>query len=205
MSAAGVTSGGVFLRLTTMKISILSILLLCVALPASRLEAQGQDQFALGIAGGVTIPSGPASDYHTNGINGTLMWGIGGVDSPFGVRFDGMYSSLGRKKNSAGVSTQGSARLTSISANLLFKLAGSDMRLYTVGGVGGFTYNPDGAGTKANNDFGVNAGLGLWIPQVSGFVEARWYNFYRALPNEANTASGKRSLRIYPITVGIMY
>lgn len=205
MNAAGVTSGGVLLRFPTMKFSNLSILLLCVVLPASGLGAQGQDQFAFGLAGGITIPSGPARGYHTNGINGTLMWGIGGVDSPFGVRFDGMYSSLGEKKNAAGVSVQGKARLTSISANMLFKLLGSDTRIYAVGGVGGFTYNPDGAGTKAANDFGVNGGLGLWIPQFNGFVEARWYNFYRALPNEDNSAPGKRSLRIYPITIGIMY
>ncbi|MEO8577705.1 MAG: hypothetical protein ABI556_13430, partial [Gemmatimonadales bacterium] len=85
-----------------------------VTLPALRANAQGQDQFAFGLSAGASIPSGQGADYHKTGVNGTVMWGIGSVDSPFGVRFDGMYSILGEKKNPSLVSPQGSAKLTSI-------------------------------------------------------------------------------------------
>ncbi len=188
-----------------MKFSIFPVLMLALALPSARADAQGQDQFAFGIAAGATIPSGPGADYHKTGVNGTLMWGIGGVDSPFGVRFDGMYSALGEKASVTALSPQGKAMLTSISANFLFKTIGGDTRLYIVAGAGGFAYNPDAAGTRAKNDFGINAGLGLWLPGLNGFVEARWFNFYRALPDPDTGESGKRSLRVYPITFGIMF
>lgn len=188
-----------------MKFSIFPVLLLAVTLPATSAHAQGQDQFAFGLSAGATIPSGLGADYHKTGINGAVMWGIGGVDSPFGVRFDAMFSSLGEKKNITVASPQGSARLTSISGNFLFKTIGGDTRLYFVGGAGGFWYNPNASGTEAKSDFGVNAGLGLWLPAVNGFIEARWFNFYRALPNPDTGESGRRSLRIYPITLGIMY
>ena len=179
-------------------------MMLAVTLPAVRANAQGQDQFALGLSGGASIPSGLAADYLETGWNGTLMFGIGGVDSPFGFRFDGMYTALGGKSRSTLVSPQGDAKLTSISGNFLFKTIGGDTRLYIVGGAGGFWYNPDAAGTEAKSDFALNAGLGLWLPGINGFIEARWFNFYRALPNPATGESGKRSLRLYPITFGFM-
>lgn len=182
----------------------LLVLLTAVTLPVLRANAQGQDQFAFGVSAGATIPSGQGADYHKTGVNGTVMWGIGSVDSPFGVRFDGMFSTLGEKKDASLVNPQGKVKLTSVSANFLFKTIGGDTRLYIIGGAGGFTYNPDGSGTKAKNDFGINAGLGLWLPALNGFVEARWFNFYRALPNPDTGESGKRSLRVYPITFGFM-
>jgi hypothetical protein len=188
-----------------MKFLNLGVLLLTITIPAARAHAQGQDQFAFGLSAGATIPSGPAADHHKTGINGALMWGIGSVDSPFGVRFDGMYTTLGDKKSTTLVNPQGSARLTSYTANFLFKTIGGDTRLYIIAGAGGFNYNPNGEGTSAKSDFGINAGLGLWLPMFNGFVEARWYNFYRALPDAETGESGKRSLRIYPITFGIMY
>jgi hypothetical protein len=187
-----------------MKFSTFAIIAGLTVLSASGAHAQGQDQFAFGIAGGATFPSGPGKDYHTTGAHGTVMWGIGGIDSPFGVRFDGMYSSLGHKDDAAG-EAQGSARVTSISGNLLFRVLGTDKRLYALGGVGGFAYNPDGPGTKAKNDFGINAGLGVWIPGVNAFIEARWFNLYRALPDPNTGNTGKRSLRIYPVSLGFMY
>ena len=178
-------------------------IVLAVTAPAVRADAQGQDQFAFGVSAGASIPSGQAADYHKTGWNAGLMWGIGSVDSPFGVRFDGMYTALGGKSSSTLVSPQGDAKLTSLSGNFLFKTIGGDTRLYVVGGAGGFWYNPDASGTEAKSDFALNAGVGLWLPGINGFVEARWFNFYRALPNAAGE-SGKRSLRVYPITFGFM-
>ncbi|MDO8501080.1 MAG: hypothetical protein Q7S20_04475 [Gemmatimonadaceae bacterium] len=188
-----------------MKFSIVAALLVAVSFPASRLAAQGQDQYAWGIAAGATLVSVEARDNHTNGAHGTIMVGIGGVESPFGVRFDGMYSTLGDRKNTTTAKDQGAARVFSLTGNVIFNVWGSDARLYGIAGVGGFGYNPDGPGTTAVNDFGVNAGLGIWIPRVNGFVEARWYNFYRALPDPVTGLKGKKSARLFPISFGLMF
>ena len=176
-----------------------------VVLPAVTAHGQGQDQFALGISAGVTIPAGVGADLHKTGYNATVMWGIGSVDSPFGIRFDGMYSSLGEKSNTGLTTPVGEAKVTSISANFLINTLGSNYHLYLIGGLGGFSYNPDGAGTKSKTDFGLNAGAGLFLPGVNTFIEARWFNFYRALPDVDTNVSGKRALQIFPITVGVMF
>ncbi len=171
---------------------------------ASRASAQGQDQFVVGISGGVSMPSGIGRTNHRAGPNGSVMLGIGSVDSPFGVRFDGTFTSLGRKTG-PGTLGQGAARVADFSANFLFNVLGESERLYTVVGAGGYIYNPDGAGTTTTKDLAINGGLGLWLPWVNGFVEARVFNMYRALPDPATHLRGKRSLRIYPINFGLMF
>lgn len=180
-------------------------LLVAVSFPGARLAAQGQDQYVWGIAGGATLVSAEARDNHTNGAHGMIMVGLGGVGSPFGVRFDGMYSTLGDRNNTTTVRDQGAARLVSLTGNVIFNVWGSDTRLYGIAGAGGFGYNADGLGTTAVNDFVVNAGLGIWIPRVNGFVEARWFNFYRALPDPVTGLKGKNSARLYPISFGLMF
>ena len=187
-----------------MKLSIFAGLVATLLVLPRGAQAQGQDQFAFGVSGGVTIPSGLGADNHKLGPNGSVMAGIGSVDSPFGVRFDGMYSALGAKTGT-GTLGLGRARVTSVSGNFLFNLVGQDERLYFIGGAGGYNYNPDAAGTRATNDFAVNAGFGIWLPGLNGFVEARWFNLYRALPDPATGLKGKKSLRIYPINFGIMF
>ena len=186
-----------------MKLTTFFVLGVAALALAGRAEGQGQDQFVFGISGGVAIPSGVAADNHKAGPIGGVMLGIGGVDSPFGVRFDGMYAAFG-SKTGTGTLGLGKAKVTNVSVNALFTLIGDAKRLYFVGGVGGFNYNPDGSGTKATNDLSLNAGLGLWLPMVDGFVEARWFNLYRALPDDAGL-NGKRPMRFYPISLGIMF
>jgi|SRR5688500_348512 len=188
-----------------MKFSTFALFLLA-ALPPASLAAQGQDQYAWGLGGGATLTSSVARDNHPRGVHGLVMIGIGSVDSPFGVRLDGMYTHLTDADSSAAVATdQGSARVTSIMANILFNVYGSAKRLYVIGGIGGFGYNPSGPGTSAVTDFGVNAGLGIWVPTFNGFIEARWFNLYRALPDPVTGLKGKKSARLYPVTLGIMF
>jgi hypothetical protein len=176
-----------------------------VLVPAMTVQGQGQDQFAFGVSAGVSIPAGVGADLHKTGYNATVMWGIGSVDSPFGVRFDGMYSSLGERSNTGLTTPLGKATVTSVSANFLFNVLGSNNHFYLIGGLGGFAYNPDGEGTKSKNDFGLNGGAGLFLPGVNTFIEARWFNFYRALPDPETNVSGKKALQIFPITIGVMF
>lgn len=201
---AGFRAGGEPVNFNAMKLSTFFALGTAVLVLAGRAEAQGQDQFVYGISGGVMIPSGLGGDNHKLGPQGAAMVGIGSVDSPFGVRLDVMYGTLG-SKSGTGTLGLGAAKVTNVSGNFLFRLIGQDERLYLVGGAGGYNYNPDGAGTRATNDFAINAGLGIWIPGFNGFVEGRWFNMYRALPDPVTGLRGKKSLRIYPISIGLMF
>lgn len=188
-----------------MRLSIIAALLVALVLPGTRAEAQRDDQFAFGIGGGATIPSGDAADNHTTGGHGTLTWGIGMVDSPFGVRFDAVYTGLGDKSGSVGGIDQGSAKIFSIAGNGVFNIYGSNTHLYAVAGLGGYWYNPSGPGTATKNDLLLQAGLGMFLPFANSFIEAKWTNLYRALPNPDTGVKGKRSARVYPITLGIIF
>ena len=168
--------------------------------------AQREDQFAIGFGGGATAVGGRASDFHTTGAHGYGSLGIGMVDSPWGVRFDAMYSSLGEKKNLTGGTTsqQGTAKVTMLTANAIVNIYGSNTHVYAIGGLGAHWYNPKGSGTKAENDFMMQAGMGVWLNFADLFVEAKWANLYRALPDEAGK-QGKRSAQLYPVTLGIIF
>ena len=48
------------------------------------------------------------------------------------------------------------------------------------------------------NDFGLNGGLGLWLPFANAYVEARYHHFYRALAN-------KRPAVFVPVTFGVLF
>jgi hypothetical protein len=171
---------------------------------ASRAEAQRNDQFVWGIAGGPTFVVNEAADNHKTGAHGQLMFGIGAVDSPFGVRLDAFYTSLGDKDGNAPVD-QGSARVFALMGTGVFNIYGSNRRLYGVVGLGGHWYNPDGSGTNSKNDLVLHAGLGAWLPAINGFVEAKFMNLYRALPDPDSGLPGKKSAQLIPVTLGIMF
>ena len=193
-----------------MRLSILAGLLILTAVPCSA-SAQRDDQFVFGFSGGATLTSGLASDLHEPGPHGMLSWGIGMVDSPWGIRFDGAYSVLGEKTRTIVApggpleATQGSAKLFLLSGSAIFNIYGSNTHLYAIGGLGGYWYNPDGQGTSAKNDLGIQAGLGLYLPGIHAFVEAKWLNLYRALPDPDTGVNGKKSARLYPVTLGILF
>ncbi|MBA3341849.1 MAG: hypothetical protein H0T48_08425 [Gemmatimonadaceae bacterium] len=188
-----------------MKLFLIAAMVIAAVGTADRAAGQGQDQYAFGLSGGAAIATADLHDHHDSGFNGTLSFGIGGVDSPVGIRFDGMYNRFGDREGVAGTLDQGEARIAGLTGNLVFNVYGTHSRVYGITGVGGYSYSPTGAGTKGTNDFGVNAGLGLWLPFVNGFVEARFHHFYRALPDAATGTKGKKSARFYPITFGILY
>jgi len=185
--------------------SYLAAVLIALAMPAAEAHAQRDDQFAWGLGAGATIPSGAAKDNHKAGAHASLMFGIGSVDSPFGIRFDAFYSALGDGPRGNLAIDQGEATLFTLMMNGLVNVYGSNRRLYALAGAGGFWYDPDGAGTVAVNDFGVAGGLGVWLPGINGFVEAKILNLYNALPDPVTGARGRKSAQLFPITLGIMF
>jgi hypothetical protein len=189
-----------------MKLSIFAALAAALVVAGHRVEAQGQDQFIFGISGGAMIPSGLGADNHKTGPLGSVMLGIGSVDSPFGVRFDASYGALG-SKTGTGTLGLGSARIFNFNGNVVFTLLGQEKKLYFVGGAGSYNYSPDGpgAGARSTKDLALNGGFGIWLPFVDGFVEGRLFNMYRALPDPVTGLRGKRSLRIYPVSFGLIF
>jgi len=186
-----------------MRLSIIAAALLVVAAPGAA-SAQRDDQFVFGIGGGATFTSDVARDNHTTGAHGILSWGIGMVDSPWGIRFDGMYSSLGDAKGSPSPVDQGSAKFFLLGGNGVFNIYGSNTHLYALGGIGGYWYNPNGPGTSSKNDLAIQGGLGLFLPFSNSFIEVKVLNLYRALPNDAGV-KGKQSARLFPVTLGILF
>jgi hypothetical protein len=185
-----------------MRLSIIAGFLVLAA-GSSTASAQRDDQFVFGIAGGATFTSGVANDNHSTGAHGTLSWGIGMVDSPWGIRFDGTYSSLGDRDKTLPVD-QGSAKVVILGGNGVFNIYGGNTHLYGLAGLGGYWYNPDGSGTSTKNDLELHAGLGVYLPMGHMFVEGKFMNLYRALPDE-NGVKGKRSARLFPVTLGILF
>ena len=185
-----------------MRSPIIAAILLVLAAPSAA-TAQRDDQFVFGISGGPTFTAGNAHDQHSTGAHGMLSWGIGMVDSPWGIRFDGTYSSLGDRESSTTVD-QGSAKLFILGGNAVFNIYGSNTHLYGIAGLGGYWYNPDGAGTSTKNDLALQAGLGTYLGVGHLFVEAKFVNLYRALPDQ-NGVKGKRSARLIPVTLGILF
>lgn len=193
-----------------MRLSTAAAILIFAGFPAVA-SGQRDDQFVFGFSGGATLTSGLSSDMHEPGPHGMLSWGIGMVDSPWGIRFDGAYSALGEKTRTILApggpidKTQGSAKLFVLSGSAIFNIYGSNTHVYAIGGLGGYWYNPDGPGTSSKNDLGVQAGLGLYLPGIHAFVEAKWLNLYRALPDPDTGVNGKKSARLYPVTLGILF
>lgn len=164
-----------------------------VELPAVA-SAQGDSQFAWGAMAGVAVPANDLAKDHDAGVNAGITLGIGGVGQLLGIRLDGMYNRFGAKSGT----TAGSTRIVGATANLVTNVFGTADRLYLTAGVGGYGIRTGVAGVKAVNDFGVNGGLGLWLPFANAFIEARYHHFYRALTN-------KRPAVFVPVTLGVLF
>jgi hypothetical protein len=185
-----------------MRSSIIAAFLVMLAVPFTA-SAQRDDQFVFGISGGPTFTSGDAHDQHKTGGHGMLSWGIGMVDSPWGIRFDGAYSKLGDRSSTTTVD-QGSAKLFVLSGSGVFNIYGSNTHVYGIAGLGGYWYNPDGPGTSTKNDLALQGGLGIYLGFGHAFIEGKIVNLYRALPDDAGV-KGKRSAKLFPITLGILF
>jgi len=188
-----------------MKLQIIASVALALLATSQRATAQGRDQFAFGISGGVAIPVDNLKLHHTSGLNGTGSLAIGAVDSPVGIRFDLMYNAFGDRVGGAAITDQGKARILALTGNVVFNIYGQGARLYTIVGAGGYAYQPDGAGTEDESGFGLNAGFGLWIPRVNSFIEARFHNAYRVLPNQTDATKRGHSGQFFPITFGLLF
>jgi hypothetical protein len=177
-----------------MKFSIaaaIGILAVAFSSPAS---AQVNDEFSWGLTAGAAVPVKELNKEHQTGVSAGITFAFGGVGQMFGIRADGMINRFPAKSGT----NAGNARILGGTLNLVYSLFGSENRLYVIGGVGAYGIRPDVKGQESKTDFGTNGGIGLWLPGISSFIEARYHHFYRAFPD-------KKAAPFVPITIGILF
>jgi hypothetical protein len=146
-----------------------------------------------GIAAGAAIPVSDLGDSFNVGFNGTVTVGLNPQMIPLGIRIDGAYNQFAAKGGGADI------HFTSVTGNLVYKIPGTGVSPYAIGGAGWYNaaINITGLGGGSDNHFGWNLGGGISLP-LSGFdtfVEARY--------NQVQGDGG--SLKFIPITFGIMF
>jgi hypothetical protein len=177
-----------------MKFSIAAAIVFLGTAYPSAASAQVNDQFSWGLSAGAALPVKELKKEHETGINAGITLAFGGVGQLFGIRVDGMINRFGSKSGTDA----GNARILGGTLNLVYSLFGTENRLYAIGGVGAYGIRPDVPGQDSKTDFGTNGGIGIWLPGVSSYIEARYHHFYRALPD-------KKAAAFVPITLGILF
>jgi hypothetical protein len=177
-----------------MKLSIAAAIFVLATVFPSIAPAQVNDQFAWGLSAGAAFPVKELKKEHQTGVNAGITLAFGGVGQLFGIRVDGMINRFGAKSDTDA----GNARIIGGTLNLVYSVFGSENRLYAIAGVGAYGIRPDVPGQDSKTDFGTNGGIGLWLPGVSSFIEARYHHFFRALPD-------KKAAAFVPITLGILF
>ena len=176
-------------------------LLFCSALLCGQFAvsstALGQKTYALGLGGGAAIPVGKLSDTQKTGFNAMGVLAIGVSDLPIGVRFDAIYNKLSHEK---GTTTTSDLRVTAALANLVFAFPGTSAKAYIIAGGGLYNSKADVPGAKAQNNFGVNGGLGatFGFGPFATFIETRYHSISRS-------ESKGGVYQFVPITFGLLF
>jgi hypothetical protein len=163
-------------------------------------QANGQKTYALGIGGGAAIPVGKLSNTQTTGFNGVVALALGVAELPIGVRFDGIYNSFSRKNITSPPTNTYSFRIAGILGNLIYAFPGTTAKSYIVAGGGLYNTKFDIAGTKSENHWGLNAGVGVTfaVGPLASFLESR-YHFISREPTKGGV------IHFVPITLGVMF
>lgn len=148
-----------------------------------------QAQVSLGIAGGLAMPTGDASDAVKSGYNVTAALGIKPPVAPIGLRVDAMWNSLDSKTAGAdALRVLGGTANVTLSAPML-PLA------YVIAGAG--MYNLSSGSGNSDTKVGFNGGLGINFPLtgISTFLEARYHH----------VATDGTSFQFVPVTFGVRF
>lgn len=178
-----------------MKRSLFITALAWLALISLPFEARAQNPVQLGIAGGVSVPTGDLSDLANTGFNGTVTLGMTPAMIPLGIRIDGAFNQFAIKDNLG----DGNVRFLSLTGNLVYKIPGATVSPYLIGGAGLYNTKVEVApfGSGSENKFGWNVGGGINMPLsgFSTFIEARF--------NQVKVQDV--SFSFIPITFGILF
>ncbi|MGH7604864.1 MAG: hypothetical protein ACRENK_12825 [Gemmatimonadaceae bacterium] len=180
-------------------LTVISLAALASGLSASATLAQ--TTYALGIGGGAAIPVGKLKDTQNTGVSGIVALALGAAELPIGVRFDGIYNRFSRSEGgSPQAGATSSFRIAGVLGNLIFAFPGTSTKSYIIAGGGLYNTRLDIAGSKSENDPGLNAGAGMTfgIGPIASFLEAR-YHFIRRAPANGGV------IHFIPITIGLMF
>jgi hypothetical protein len=151
--------------------------------------------YTIGANAGLVVPVSDLSNYTSSGYTIAATLGMHPPLSPIGLRVEGSYTELPFSDNS-GLKH----RIYGFSLDGLYNIgtASTNGGLYLTGGLGYFGWKETGGifDTGTAWDFGLNAGLGYYLP-LSGFTvyfEGRYRNIF------ASTSQA-----MFPITVGIAF
>lgn len=193
-------------------LGFLAGLALAGAVFTSSAETQG---VTFGLGGGLTVPSGDASDFMKSGFHGQGSLQFRG-DLPFALRVDGVYHSMEGKSFFDesfldGEVEFGTTRVIAGIVNGIFPFGAAASAIQPYASVGVGVYNVKGeASIDLGEDFGgvlsasdsetkvgFNGGLGLRFNMsgLSTFVEGRYHHI---------TTSGS-AMQMIPITVGVTF
>ncbi len=163
-------------------------------------QASGQKTYALGVGGGAAIPVGKLRDTQTTGFNGIVALALGVAELPIGVRFDAIYNSFSRKDITSPPTNTYGFRIAGLLGNLIYAFPGTTAKSYIVAGGGLYNTKFDIAGSKAENHWGLDAGLGVTfaVGPAASFLESR-YHFISREPTKGGV------IHFVPITLGVMF
>ena len=177
-------------------VSLFAAITMTVVMGASAAEAQSPIRF--GLAGGLSLPQSDLGDFFESGFHGQVMLGFGMMALPVKLRADLTYHSLGGDENILG--DDDDLRSISGALNAIVGMGGIGVKPYLTGGVG--LYNWKVGDADAENDFGLNGGVGLEfsLTGMSTFLEVRYVKIF-----VGDDDGDDLSAAIVPITFGIMF
>lgn len=190
------------IRSRTIPVAAFAIATVLFAAPSAR--AQGSSAaYSIGANAGLVIPVSDLANSTSSGYTIAATLGMHQSLSPVSFRFEGSFTELPWKDNIA----QGAKhRIYGFALDGMYNLgtASTNGGLYLTGGIGYFGSKDSNlpglfggtAETSTNWDFGLNAGLGYYLP-LSGFTvyfEGRYRNVFSST-NQV----------MFPITVGVAF
>jgi hypothetical protein len=198
--ACELSNGRSNMRPLSRSLAAIAALSCALALPA-------RAQFALGLAGGATVPSGNLQDRQNLGYNGLVALQLGLPLMPVQLRADLQYNSFGgRNFNDAfGQARVGSdTRVISGSLNAVVNLLPGPIKPYLIGGVGYYDSRFGGTNASTTRQFGLNGGAGVKFSLVGAsiFAEARMHQVQNGT---VNVGGGSTQARFIPLVVGVMF
>ena len=151
--------------------------------------------YTIGANAGLVVPVSDLSNYTSSGYTIAATLGMHPPLSPLGFRVEGSFTELPFSNNS-----DLKHRIYGFALDGLYNLgtASTNGGLYLTGGVGYFGSKDTGGIIEGdtNWDFGINAGLGYYLP-LSGFTvyfDGRYRSIF------SSTTQG-----MFPITVGVSF
>jgi hypothetical protein len=158
-------------------------LLVCIVVGAPTLLAQRP--ITLGVAGGVSVPTGDLSDGVQTGWHALGTLAVSTPKQPLGLRIDGAYHQFDFANDGPIRVDAGAQTIVSGTANVTYRLPtpNSPLAPYVITGLGAYrTACTEESVCDAKTRFGWNAGLGTkwYFRRVTGFLEARFHRTTRA-------------------------